>query len=54
MQAAEITERVVLPRSTIRFGPRIAALIQNTLIKGKDFDDHVEAHQSTCDTQPAS
>ena len=24
-----------------------------SLIKGKDFDDNVEAHESTCDTRPA-
>jgi len=39
------------------FGPRNAALIQNPLIKrlkeGKDFDDHVETDESTCDTWPA-
>ena len=23
------------------------------LVKGKDFDEHVEAHESTCDTKPA-
>jgi hypothetical protein len=27
-------------------------MIQNPLIKGKDFDDNVEAHESTCDTWP--
>ena len=43
-----------LLRSTIRFGPRNAAVIQNPLIyKGKDFDDNVEAHESTYDTWPA-
>ena len=42
-----------LLRSTIRFGSRNAAVIQNPLIKGKDFDDNVEAHESTCDTWPA-
>jgi hypothetical protein len=29
-------------------------VIQNPLIKGKDFDDNVEAHESTCDTWPAN
>jgi hypothetical protein len=43
-----------LPGSTIRFGPRNAAIVQNPLIKGKDFDDNVEAHQSTCNTWPTS
>jgi len=28
--------------------------VQNPLTKGKDFDDNVEAHESTCDTWPAS
>jgi hypothetical protein len=23
-------------------------------VKGKDFDDNVEAHESTCDTLPAN
>ncbi|MGA2333830.1 MAG: hypothetical protein WBQ19_16525 [Terriglobales bacterium] len=34
------------------FGPRNAAVIQNPLIK-EDFDNNVEAHESTCDTWPA-
>jgi hypothetical protein len=42
-----------LLRSTIRFGPRNAVVIQNPLILGKDFDDNVEAHESTCDPWPA-
>ncbi len=33
------------------FGPRNAAVIQNPLIK-EDFDNNVEAHESTCDTWP--
>jgi hypothetical protein len=42
-----------LLRSTIRFGHRNAAVIQNPLlIKGKDFNDNVEAHESTCNTWP--
>ena len=43
-----------LLRSTIRFGSRNAAMVQNPLIKGKDFNDNVEAHESTCDTWPTS
>jgi hypothetical protein len=41
-----------LLRSTIRFGSRNAALILNRLASGKDLDDNVEAHESTCDTWP--
>jgi hypothetical protein len=36
------------------FGPRNAAVVNNplNLVHGKDFDDHVEAHESTSDTRP--
>ena len=41
-----------LLRSTIRFGSRNAALISNHLLRGKDFNENVEAHKSTCDPWP--
>jgi hypothetical protein len=34
--------------------PEMRRLFRYPLVKGKDFDDNVEAHESTCNTWPTS